>query len=55
MLLENRIVEERKQREDETNQVTEMIEGELNILHNTLGIQKKIREETQTKIFKMIE
>lgn len=32
-----------------------MIEGELNVLHNTLGIQKKIREETQSKIFKMIE
>lgn len=48
-------MEERKRREEETTQMTEMIEAELNVLHNALGIQKKIREETQGKIFKMIE
>jgi len=35
--------------------LTDEIENELNKFHDVLLIEKKVREETQSKIFRMVE
>ena len=44
-----------KFREESTNLLTEEIESELNKFQDVLLIEKKVREETQSKIYRMVE